>query len=391
MTTTASPVYMDNAATTRLDADVLAAMMPFFSEHFGNAASKYYAEGRKALEAVDNARQQVAALLGASDPSEIVFTSGASESINWVIQSLLRDGERKHVITSPIEHHAVLEPIEHLEKNHGVESTILPVDPTGLVSPDAVRDALRDDTGLITIMHANNEIGTLQPISEIATIAREAGVPFHTDACQTVGKIPVNVQQLGVDLLSLSAHKFRGPKGAGALYIRKGTRLAPMIRGGGQESGRRAGTTNVPSLVGMGKAAELAAGKIATEAPRESALVEDLWKRLSAEIPKIRRNGHPEKRIPNILNVCLEGIEGEAILLRLDMAGIMVSSGSACTSGSLDPSHVLLAIGLPAEIAHGSVRFSLGPETTSADVDRVCEVLPGIVAMLRDMSPTWQG
>lgn len=386
-----SPIYLDNAATTRLDPVVFDAMKGFFCEHFGNAASKYYREGRHALDAVETARGHVAALLGAGDPSEVIFTSCASESNNWVINSILREGDRKHVITSAVEHHAVLEPIEFLEKHHGIEATILPVDELGRVNPDDLRDAIRDDTGLVSIMHANNEIGTIQPIRELAAIARGNDIPFHTDACQTVGKIPTTVESLGVDFLSLSAHKFHGPKGVGALYVRKGQRLQPFIRGGGQERGRRAGTTNVPGVVGLGKAAELAQQRMAGEDARARKLVESLWKRLSEAIPKIRRNGDPDSRIPNLLNICVSGIEGEAMLLRLDMNGIMVSSGSACTSGSLDPSHVLLAIGLPAEIAHGSVRFSLSHETQESDIDRVCSVLPGIVEQLRAMSPTWEG
>ncbi|MBN2711329.1 MAG: aminotransferase class V-fold PLP-dependent enzyme [Planctomycetes bacterium] len=385
------PIYMDNAATTRLDPEVFAAMEPFFNKHFGNAASKYYQEGRTAHQAMESARGQLAGLLGADDEKEITITSCATESNNWVINSLLLNGTKKHVITSAIEHHAILEPIEFLEKHHGIKATILPVDERGMVSPQLLKDSITDETALVSIMHANNEIGTVLPIRELADIAHEKGVLFHTDACQTVGKIPVKVNELGADFLSLSAHKFHGPKGTGALYIRKGTRLEPFIRGGGQERGRRAGTSNIPSIVGMGKAAELAGKRIESEAPRERELVEKLWQGLNAKMPKIRRNGDPEKRIPNLLNICVAGVEGEAVLGYLDMYGIMVSSGSACTSGSLDPSHVLLAIGLPAEVAHGSIRFSMSHETEASDVERIIEIMPDVVERLRQMSPTWNG
>jgi cysteine desulfurase len=386
-----NPVYLDNAATTRLDPEVLEAMRPYFCDFFGNAASKYYNLGRSALSAMESGREQLAKLLNVADPQELVITSCATESNNWALVSTMLESERKHVVTSAVEHHAILEPIEWLGKKFGIEYTILPVDEFGMVSPEALRETIRDDTALVSIMHANNEIGTAMPIRELAEIAHEKGAIFHTDACQTVGKIPVDVRELGVDMLSLSAHKFHGPKGTGALYIKKGTRLAPFIRGGGQERGKRAGTSNVPSIVGMGKAAELAAGRMSEAVKRESALVEKLWQNLQKAIPEIRRNGHPEKRLPNILNVCVRGAEGEAVLGYLDMYGIMISSGSACTSGSLDPSHVLLALGLPAEQAHGSLRFSMSHETTESDIDRVIEIVPQVVSRVREMSPTWNG
>ena len=384
-------IYLDNAATTRVAPEVQAAMEPFFCTHFGNAASKYYNLGRQALAAVETGRAQLADLLGAERPEEVAITSCATESNNWVLLGTLLTSKKKHVITSAIEHHAVLEPLEYLAEHHGVETTLLPVDATGLVSPEALREALREDTALVSIMHANNEVAALEPIRELAEIAHEKGILFHTDACQTVGKIPFTVQDLGVDLLSLSAHKFHGPKGIGALYIKRGTRLAPLLRGGGQEKRRRAGTSNVASIVGMGKAAELAGKRLAAGEDQARALVEHLWQGLQNAIPEIRRNGPPDQRIPTILSVCVTGAEGEAVLGYLDMYGISISSGSACTSGSLDPSHVLLALGLPHEVAHGSLRFSLSHETTEAEIDRVIEVVPQVVQRVRDMSPTWNG
>lgn len=384
-------IYLDNAATTRVHPEVFEAMRPYFCDAYANAAT-LYAPGVQAGRALEEARAAVASLIGASDPAEIVFTSGATESINWAIRSVLEGtGGKPHAVTSAIEHHAVLHPLEWLAKEGRIDLTVLPADETGLVSPDALREALRPETALVSIMHANNEIGTVEPVAELAALAREAGALFHADICQTVGKIPLDVQALGADLASLSAHKFHGPKGVGALYIRKGVRLPPLLRGGGQEKNRRAGTSNVPGIVGLRKAAELAAAKMEAEGPRQRDLVERLWAGLSDALPKIRRNGHPDKRIPGLLSVCVEGAEGEAILLRMDMYGIRVSSGSACTTGSLDPSHVLLAIGLPAEIAHGSVRFSMSAETTEADVDRVLETMPKVVEGLRAMSPTWKG
>ncbi|MCC8190160.1 MAG: aminotransferase class V-fold PLP-dependent enzyme [Planctomycetes bacterium] len=381
-------IYLDNAATTRVDPVVLEAMLPYFCENFGNAASQYYELGRRARTALDAAREGVAALLGAA-PEEIFFTGGATESDNWVIMGTVLAGPKKHVVTSAIEHHAILEPLEWLKKNGLGDYTLLPVDRTGKVDPDDLRRAIRPDTGLVTIMHSNNEIGTIQPIAQLAAVARGAGVLFHTDATQSVGKIPLAVDELGVASLSLTAHKFHGPKGIGALYLRRGTRLAPFIHGGGQEHNRRAGTSNVAGAVGLGKAAELAAGYIA-DGPRQSALIEEIWTGLSAAITKIHRNGDPHDRIPNLLSVCVEGAEGEAILGYLDMFGLEVSSGSACTSGSLDPSHVLLACGVPVELAHGSIRISLSHETTRGDAETLVAKMPEVVARLRSMSVTWK-
>ena len=382
-------IYVDNAATTRPAPEVVAAMHPYFTEKYGNAASQYYELGRQARQALDEAREKTAAMLNAS-PEELYFTSGATESNNWLIASLAVAGRKKHVVTSAIEHHAVLEPLEFYKKRGLLDFTVLPVDSRGTVSPDDLRRAITPETGLVSIMHANNEIGTLQPIRELAAVAREAGAPFHTDACQTVGKMKIDVDDLGVDMLSLSAHKFHGPKGIGALYLRRGTRLTALIHGGSQENRRRAGNSNVPGAVGMGRAAELTAGLV-VDAPRQSRLVDDIWNGLEAAIPKIRRNGNPVDRVPNILSVCVEGAEGEAILGYLDMSGIQASSGSACTSGSLEPSHVLLACGVPVELAHGSVRISLSHENTRDDAEKIIAAMPGVVARLREMSVTWKG
>jgi cysteine desulfurase len=387
-------IYLDNAATTRIDPQVLEAMRPWLEEGFGNAAT-LYSPGREAAAAVEEARERVAQLLNAASDREIVFTSCATESDNWVVLSSVlgrKPGrDRPHLVVSAIEHHAVLEPCHALRKAGLADLTEVPVDAEGRVSPEAFAEALRPETVLASVMYANNETGTLQPVAELARIARDAGVPFHTDAVQCVGKMPLDVQALGVDFLSLSAHKFHGPKGVGVLSLRRGAKLAPLLRGGGQEENRRAGTTNVAGIVGLGKAAELSRTVDDETVAAERALVETLWSGLEARIPKIRRNGHAEERLSGILNVTLEGVEGEAMLLMLDLQGICVSSGSACTTGSLDPSHVLLALGLPAEVAHGSLRFSLSRETTGAEIERVLEVLPGIVERLREMSPTWEG
>lgn len=390
-----SNIYLDHAATTRLSEGAFAAMLPFLKEDYGNASAKYYEMGKCARRAVGKARQQVAALLGAQPPidedhaSEIVFTSGATESNNWVLKSVLFGKEKRHIVTTSIEHHSVLETAEFLGKN-GCELTVLPVDGQGLVNPDDLRKAMRADTALVSIMLANNEVGTIQPIPEMAKIAHEGGALFHTDAVQAAGKLPLNVQELGVDYLSISGHKFYGPKGVGALYVRKGLRPAPLLHGGGQESHRRAGTINVAGIVGMGQAAQEAQERMEAENLRQRGLVERLWQGLSAAIPKIYRNGHPELRLPNILNVRLDGAEGEAILLRLDMLGIQVASGSACSTDSLEPSHVLLAMGIPQEHAHGSIRFSLGMETTAGDIERVIEIMPKQVQVIREMSVTWE-
>lgn len=378
-------IYMDNAATTATRPEVLEAMLPFFTEHYGNPSS-IHSVGRDARRAVENARKQVAAALGC-EPREVYFTAGGSESDNWAIRCAAKvtEGQGKHIITSAIEHHAVLHTCAYMEKQ-GYRVTYLPVDQDGLVSVEDVKNAICDDTVLITIMTANNEIGTIQPIAEIGKLAREKGILFHTDAVQAVGAIPVNVNEMNVDMLSLSGHKFHAPKGIGALYIRKGTKISNLIFGGAQERGLRAGTENLPGIVGLGKAIELAVAELPEYGPRVTHLRDKLIDGILAEIPNVRLNGHRTKRLPANVNVSVRYIEGESLLMRLDLAGVEASSGSACTSGSLDPSHVLLAIGLPHEIAHGSLRLSLGNDTTEADVDYVLKELPGIVEKLRAMS-----
>ncbi len=390
-------IYLDHAATTPIHPDVLQAMMPYLTDQYANP-STLYSFGREANAAVEEARAKVAALIGA-DPVEVYFTAGATESDNWAIigaalahEKRSGDGSRQaiknHIITSAIEHHAVLETCEYLEKR-GFEVTVLPVDEHGLVDPEDVRRAITDKTILITIMHANNEIGTIEPIAEIGAIARERGVLFHTDATQSVGKVPVDVKATNIDLLSLSGHKMYGPKGIGALYIRKGVRIQPYMHGGGQESRKRAGTHNVPGIVGLGKAAEIAQATMAEESARLIELRDWLIERLTTTIPNVRLNGHPTKRLPNNVNVSVQGIEGESMILSLDMFGICVSSGSACTSGDLSASHVLLAIGLPHELAHGSLRMTLGRSTTREDLETVVEALAGTVTRLRAMSPMY--
>lgn len=380
---------MDHAATTPVRPEVWEAMLPYFSTEFGNPSS-VYSWGRSARKALDSARDKVAALLGAS-ASEIVFTSGGSEGANLAIKGVAwaDQNKGKHIITSAIEHHAVLDTVLWLE-TQGFEVTILPVDEYGLVDPAQVEAALRPDTILVSIMHANNEVGTIQPISEIGALVRARGVRFHTDAVQTAGALDLNVDALNVDLLSISAHKFYGPKGVGALYVRKGVRLHPLIHGGGQEKRRRAGTENVAGIVGLAKAFELAQEEREAESARLQKLRDRLIEGL-LQIPHTRVNGSLERRLPNNVSVCFEFIEGESLLLNLDLRGIAASSGSACTSGSLDPSHVLLAMGLSHEIAHGSLRLTLGRENTEADVDFVLQEIPGIVERLRAMSPLYQG
>jgi len=381
-------IYLDHAATTPTDPAVVEAMLPWLTEEFGNPAA-LYSLGLTAARAVQQARQTVASTIGA-DPEEIYFTSGGTEANNWAILGTAEAHQSKgrHLVTSAIEHHAVLEPMQFLAK-HGYEVTLVPVDSAGLVDPDEVRKALRRDTILVSIMHANNEIGTIQPIAEIGRITRQAGVLFHVDAVQSLGKIPVNVEELGVDMLSASAHKFYGPKGVGFLYLRKRTRVTPLLHGGAQERGRRAGTLNVPGIVGMAKALELARERMQEDAVREATLRDRLWEGLRRSIEAIYLNGDPSRRLPNNLNVRLDGIEGESMILMLDMEGICVSSGSACTSGSLDPSHVLLALGIPPENAHGSLRVTLGRSTTEDDIDFFLQVFPPIVARLREISPVW--
>ena len=379
-------IYLDNAATTAVAPEVLEAMLPYFTQVYGNPSS-IHATGREARKAVDAARKQVAAAIGA-EPREIYFTAGGSESDNWAIKGAAFANQAKgnHIITSSIEHHAVLHTCQYLEK-HGFEVTYLPVDEFGRVRVEDVENAITDKTILITIMAANNEIGTIEPIAEIGKLAKEKKILFHTDAVQAVGAIPVDVNEWNVDMLSMSGHKFHGPKGIGALYIRKGVRIDTYMHGGAQERGQRAGTENLAGIVGIGKAIELATQNLAANAKRLTALRDRMIDGILAAIPECRLNGHRTERLPNNVNVSVRYIEGEALLLRLDLAGISGSSGSACTSGSLDPSHVLLAIGLPHEIAHGSLRLSLGTDSTDADVDAVLTELPKIVKLLRDMSP----
>jgi len=380
-------VYMDNAATTPVSPAVLEKMLPYFSECYGNANS-IHSTGLDARKALNAARKKVAAALNCN-PEEVYFTSGGSESDNWALKGVAFANRKKgnHIITSAIEHHAILHTCEWLEKQ-GFEITYVPVDADGLVNPADVEAAITDKTILISIMAANNEIGTIEPIEEIAKIAHAHHVLFHTDAVQAIGAIPVDVRAIGCDLLSLSGHKFHGPKGVGALYIKQGTRIDNLIHGGAQERGRRASTENVAGIVGMAEAIELATANIPEKAARISALRDQLIDGLTA-LPYVRLNGHRTKRLPGNVNVSVRFIEGESLLLRLDLAGVAASSGSACTSGSLDPSHVLLAIGLPHEIAHGSLRLSLSDTTTQEEVDYVLSVLPGIIKYLRDMSPLY--
>jgi cysteine desulfurase len=361
-------------------------MRPYFEAEFGNPSS-IYELARNAKRAVETARGEVAAALGAQ-PTEIYFTGGGSESDNWAIKNIAESyPERgKHIITTEFEHHAVLHACQYME-TRGYEATYLPVGTNGVVDPAAVEAAIRPDTALITIMLANNEIGTVQPIAEIAEIAKRRGVLLHTDAVQALGHVPINVKRLGADFLTVAAHKIYGPKGVGALYARKGTKLKPFIHGGAQERGRRAGTENVPGIVGFGVAARLVAEELEREAPREFALRERLVDAVLSAVPDSRLNGDRFKRLPGNANFAFKYIEGESILLLLERHGIFASSGSACTSGSLDPSHVLLAIGMPHGEAHGSLRVTIGRYNTEADIDKLVEVLPGIVRRLRDMSP----
>ncbi len=378
-------VYMDHSATTPMREEVLDAMVPYFTEKFGNASS-VHAYGRTAGEALEAARSAIASLLGA-EPPEIVFTSGGTESDNLAIKGVVdAAGPKRHIITSAVEHHAVLNSCTELKKR-GCELTVLPVDRYGVANPEDLRDAIREDTALVTIMSANNEVGTVQPIADLAAVAAEAEVPFHTDAVQSVGKIPVDVDELGVDMLSASAHKFYGPKGVGLLYVRGGTRIASIQHGGHHESSRRAGTENVPGIVGMAKALELAVDEMPTESVRLRTLRNRLQQGIMENVDDWRLNGHPDLRLPHILNMSFLNVEGEAMLLSLDALGIAVSTGSACTSGTLEPSHVLTAMGIPPEVAHGSLRLSLGRMNTDKDVEYVLEQLPPVIKGLREMSP----
>jgi len=382
-------IYLDHSATTYTKPEVLEEMLPVFNEYFGNPSS-IYSYGREAKRLVDKARDRVAKALNAL-PEEIFFTAGGSEADNWALRGVAYANKERgnHIITSKIEHHAILHTCQQLEKE-GFKVTYLPVDKYGMVSLEDLKNSITDETILISIMYANNEIGTIQPIDEIGKIAKESKIYFHTDAVQAVGNIKIDVKEQNIDLLSLSAHKFYGPKGVGALYIKKGTRITNLITGGGQERGRRAGTENVPGIVGLGKAIELATENIDSYNEKLLKLRTKLINGIMERIPYTLVNGHPEKRLPGNANFCFKYIEGESLLLNLDMKGISASSGSACTSGSLDPSHVLLAIGLPHEIAHGSLRLTLGEENTEEDIDYVLEVLPEIVQRLRDMSPLYE-
>jgi len=382
-------VYLDNAATTMVRQEVVDAMIPAFTTYYGNPSSLHeYA--REAGKLADEARAKVAAAIGAK-PDEIVFTGGGSESDNMVLRGAAAANRKKgkHIITSAVEHHAVLYTLKAMEREGVADVTVLPVDEYGLVTAQQVKDAIRDDTVLVSIMFANNEVGTIMPIAEIGEVCREKGVWFHTDAVQATGHVPIDVEKMKIDMLSMSAHKFHGPKGIGALYIRKGIRIPSLIIGGGQEKKRRAGTENVPGMVGMGVAIELAAQHMAENALRVGALRDKLIEGISSSIPDVKLNGHPSLRLPNNVNFSIRFIEGESILLMLDINGIAASSGSACTSGSLDPSHVLLAMGLPHEIAHGSLRLTLSEFTTEQEIDYVLDILPQIVQRLRDMSPLY--
>jgi cysteine desulfurase len=382
-------IYLDHSATTFVKPEVLEAMIPYFTEHFGNPSS-LYGIARHSKKAIDTARMQTAKALGA-DPDEIYFTSGGSESDNWAIKGVALANRKRgnHIITTQIEHHAVLHTCQYLEKE-GFEITYLPVDRYGLVDPGDLEKAITDKTILISVMYANNEIGTTEPVAELGAVARKHKVYFHTDAVQAVGNIPIDVQSQNIDLLSLSAHKFYGPKGIGALYIKKGVRIDNLIHGGGQERKRRAGTENIAGIVGLGKAIELATADIPGHNARIKAMRDRLIRGVLDKIPNSLLNGHPEKRLPGNFNVSFEFIEGESMLLLLDDEGVCASTGSACTSGSLEPSHVLLATGLPVEISHGSLRLTLGDANTEGDVDFVLEILPRIVKKLRDMSPLYK-
>lgn len=382
-------IYFDNAATTKPRSEVVDKMMPYLTESFGNPSS-IYKIAQKNKNAVDEARDNIASVINAKS-NEIYFTAGGSESDNWALKGVAESykSKGKHIITTAIEHHAILHTCEYLE-SEGFEVTYLPVDEYGIVSVEELKKAVREDTILISVMFANNEIGSIQPIAEIGAFAREKGIVFHTDAVQAFGHVPIDVEAMNIDLLSSSGHKIYGPKGTGFLYIRKGIKIKPLIHGGAQERNRRAGTENVPGIVGFGEAARLAAGELDAEAERLSKLRDKLINGILTSIPYSRLNGHPTKRLPGNANISFEFIEGESMLLLLDSKGICASSGSACTSGSLDPSHVLLAIGLPHEKAHGSLRISLGHFNTEDEVDYLLEVLPPIVERLRAMSPLYE-
>ena len=382
-------IYLDYAATTPTDPEVVKAMLPYYSERFGNPSS-IYSLGQEAKSAIENAREKIASLLGAKR-EEIIFTSGGTESNNFALKGVVYANENKgnHIITSVIEHHAIIAPCKFLEKR-GFDVTYLPVDKYGLINPDDVRKAITNKTILISIAHSNNEVGTIEPIEKIGKIAEEYDIYFHTDDVQSFGHIPIDVNDLNVNLLSISSHKLYGPKGVGAIYIRKGTKLTSFLHGGDQERRRRASTENVPAIVGFGKSVEIARDRMNKEAKQLEALRDKLIKGIFEKIDHVRLNGHPAQRLPNNVNVAFEFVEGESMLLNLDMEGIAASTGSACSSASLEPSHVLLALGLPHEIAHGSLRFTFGRYTRNEDIDYVLEVLPKIVEKLRSMSPLYK-
>ena len=382
-------IYLDNAATTKTSEEVVAAMLPYFTEYYGNPSSVYeFASESK--KAVSNARRTIAETLGAQE-NEIYFTAGGSEADNWALKATAEayQSKGKHIITTKIEHHAILHTAEYLEKR-GFEITYSGVDENGVVKVDELEKAIRPDTILISVMFANNEIGTIQPIKEIGEIAKKHGVLFHTDAVQAYGQLPINVDELHIDMLSSSGHKLNGPKGIGFLYIRKGVKIRSFVHGGAQERKRRAGTENVPGIVGYGKAAEIAAKTMKERTAKEIELRDHLIDRVLAEVPYTRLNGHRTNRLPNNANFSFQFVEGESLLILLDNNGICASSGSACTSGSLDPSHVLLAIGLPHEIAHGSLRLTLSAETTMEDIDFVVDCIKQIIERLRSMSPLYE-
>ncbi len=382
-------IYMDNAATTPVKKEVLDEMIPYFSELYGNPSSVYKL-GRKSKAAVEDSRAKIANAIGAKE-RELFFTGSGSEADNWAIRGIAYANKDKgnHIITTKIEHHAVLHTCQYLEKN-GFEVTYLDVDEDGLISIDELKSAIKESTILVSIMFANNEIGTIQPIKEVGQITKEKGIYFHTDAVQAIGHIKIDVNELNIDMLSMAAHKFYGPKGIGAFYIRQGTKIDSLISGGAQERNKRAGTENVPNIVGMGKAIEIAYRDMEESNKKLINLRNSLMKKIKEEVPYVKLNGHPEKRLPGNVNFSFRFIEGESLLLSLDMVGIAASSGSACTSGSLDPSHVMLAIGLSHEVAHGSLRLSLGDFNTEEEIDYVVENLITIADRLRQMSPLYE-
>ena len=383
-------VYLDNAATTQVLPEVVEAMLPYYTTCYGNP-SGFHSFSREAHKGLDAARRTVASCLNAADPLEITFTGGGSEGDNMILRGAAKANRKKgkHIITTAIEHHAILHTLAAMEAEGVAEVTYLPVDTYGRVTPEQVKAAIRPDTVLVSVMFANNEVGTIEPIAEIGAVCREAGVLFHTDAVQAVGHVPVDVQAMHIDLLTLTAHKFHGPKGAGAIYVRKGVRLPALIQGGAQENKRRAGTENIPGIVGLARALEIQTERLAKNAEKMTALREKLIRGIFERIPDVTLNGHRTERLPNNVNFCLRYIESESVLLWLDLNGIAASSGSACTSGSLDPSHVLLAMGISHEAANGSLRLTLSELTTEAEIDYVLETLPPIVQRLRDMSPIY--